>query len=290
MAIYKDLKEAIDLAGNPDTPHNMLVELAKCNFTPVLKLIVQHPNTNSDLIRLCAPKALNLAQEFELLTVIAAQQKTPHDLLKTIGTILQQEKLSDLLYQLALEYYSRPDVSQAEIEDFVVGRSANAKFRNELWKKTDRPKIRKILDNIRKDNKDKNNSKIIVQEVQNKNIKQNEIVTIPASQRDLKLIGSWTWSDASLASYGLNASVSVHETYVFFNNGQFYRTTNSFASYQLSQINESITPDERGKWSSQAGLLTLDWDDGMVSEFSYFIASGTLELSSAKRQRYYLKN
>lgn len=291
MPIYRDLKEALDLAANPATSYNDLRELVKSDFIPVLKLVVMHPHADADLIRLCTPKALNLSQEFDLLSIIASQAKTPYDVLQNIGNMLKKEKLTTAVYQLALAYYSRPDVSQADIEDFVVGRSANSKFRNELWKKTSRPKIKQFLDKIKKENKTGEDTTKFYQVLHNQNKEKNESATNQAQQQDPMLIGAWTWSDVSLtSSYGLNASVSVHETYVFFHNGQFYRTTKSFASYQLDQVNESITPEHRGRWSSQAGQLILEWDDTMVSKFSYFIANNTLQLSSSDNQRYYLKH
>lgn len=286
MTSYKTPKEALDAAANVSTSREELLALARYDFVAVKKAVMRNSGADEEHLRLCFPHQIKSEQDIELILAVFTHSKIPHDLLEKIGSFLEVGELGAGLYQVALEYYSRDDVSLDDIQKFVVGRNANSKFRNELWKKTDRKKVKELLDNIKKQNRIETASLVPPQPPS----KPIEVV----KPSDSRLVGSWTWTDASLASsYGLMASVSVHETYVFLANGGFFRNVDSFASNShagLQQAFAQASPEDRGQWSTAFGKVILNWDDNMVSEIHYFIVDGTLELKFPKGPRYYLRN
>lgn len=288
MTSYKSPKEALDAAANVSTSREELLALARYDFVAVKKAVMSNPGADEEHLRLCFPHQIKSEQDLELILVVFTHSKIPHDLLEKIGSFLEVGELGAGVYQVALEYYSRDDVSLDDIQKFVVGRNANSKFRNELWKKTNRNKVKQLLDNIKNKNRIENVSVVQPQ------IEEKLNPVAPAKQSDSRLVGSWTWTDASLASsYGLMASVSVHETYVFLANGGFFRNVDSFASNShagLQQAFAQSSPEDRGQWSTAFSKVILNWDDNMVSEIHYFIVDGTLELKFPQGPRYYLRN
>jgi hypothetical protein len=288
MTSYKSPKEALDAAANLSTGRDELLALARYDFVAVKKAVVNHPGADEEHLRLCFPNQIKSQQDNELILSILAHPKIPRDLLEKIGSFLEVGELGAGLYQVALEYYSREDVSLDDIQKFVVGRNANSKFRNELWKKTNRNKVKQLLDNIKNKNRIENVS------VAQSPVEEKLSPVAPAKQSDSRLVGSWAWTDASLASsYGLMASVSVHETYGFLADGHFFRRVDSFASNShagLQQAFAQASPEDRGQWSTAFGKVILNWDDNMVSEINYFIVNETLELKLSKGPRYYLRN
>lgn len=291
MAKYKSPKEALDAASNPETSLIELRELANYDFLPVTQAIVLHPNTDTDLLLRCFPKNMTSDQNKRLVLTFLNQESVPHTIMEKIHQELISISFDKSYFEIALSLYSRMDISLDYIQAFIDKAKPNSAFRNALWGKTSRAKVRNILDKIKNNNRSINNSSAPNPSISNPTISK---LFDPQTTLDQRLIGSWTWSDASLASgYGLMASVSVHETFVFLSDGYFFRRSDVFASSSHRGYEQAFaqTPSEdRGRWSTSAGILTLDWDDNMVSEIPYYLERDALELTFSKGPRVYLKN
>jgi hypothetical protein len=226
----------------------------------------------------CAPAALNTPAAQGLAAALARQPKTPSKVLQDLTALLVTMPYRGHALEAALAICCHPNVHHQNIHDLLGAKGANSDFRNELWQRSSHPEVRALLKLI----KDRHAAQAPAAAPASQ-------PPVPAATEapplDARLIGRWTWSSASASSLGYSAmsiaSVSVHESFVFFADGRFIRSSNSFAglSGATAQLAFARTDAaDRGHWCVRGKALHLDWDDQMTSDVDYFIAHGTLEL------------
>lgn len=308
---FRGPQDYLDAANDPNASVSDLEMLAKSGYSFVKVAVIAHKNVTPSIISLCLPNELRVSGDQELALAIVRNQKTPADILDQLATLVIEYKFDGRILDLALEICCHPHASDQNIKSIVTSENANSDFRNQLWKKCAQNNIRSMLDDIKERNKLKENERSKKREISESSSQERFQNAVPEAGKtidqspssiaqpdlDARLIGSWTFTDSSSSSYGYSAissvSVSVHETFVFMDDGRFFRRSDVFAdqSSSASQMawSRSETGD-RGRWSIRFGSLHLDWDDNYVSDAGYYIAHGALEIRWPKGPRYYLRN
>jgi hypothetical protein len=114
----------------------------------------------------------------------------------------------------------------------------------------------------------------------------------PRPSIDRALVGVWHWSEF-MSSGGF--SLTSHRYRVLGSDGQFAQGGQSFATSVLrdpsgnwagmNSLRSGAGPEDRGRWETQGRQLTLHFEDGMYSEFDYFVQGGSLMLTSSNGRR-----
>jgi len=114
----------------------------------------------------------------------------------------------------------------------------------------------------------------------------------PAPPRDRRLVGLWHYSPPALRS-GAFSMVTFRSRY-FFADGHFAQGGESFATFVRSggggqwagmeTLHSTVPPGERGTWETTPGVLRLNYDDNMYSEFRYSVEGNSLMLTPERRE------
>jgi hypothetical protein len=114
----------------------------------------------------------------------------------------------------------------------------------------------------------------------------------PIVTRDQRLYGLWYYSPPILRS-GSDSMVMFRFRYLA-RDGRFAQGGESYATFVkpssdgtwagIGTLCSKVPPDERGTWESGHGVLTLNYDNQMYSEFSYYLEGNDLLLSQPGRE------
>ena len=113
----------------------------------------------------------------------------------------------------------------------------------------------------------------------------------PTVTRDQRLRGLWYYSPPALQSG--SASMKTFRFRYFAGDGRFAQGGESYATFVqtgsggqwagMDVLHSSVGADERGTWETGRGILTLNYDDNMSSEFSYYVEGNDLLLQQPGR-------
>jgi hypothetical protein len=112
----------------------------------------------------------------------------------------------------------------------------------------------------------------------------------PIVTRDQRLRGLWHCS--SPITSGSDSMTSFRFRY-FAGDGRFAQGGESYATFVqtgssgkwagMNVLHSRVPPDERGTWETARGILTLNYEDNMCSEFSYCVQGNDLLLQQPGR-------
>ena len=69
--------------------------------------------------------------------------------------------------------------------------------------------------------------------------------------------------------------------------GTFVKSGGGGAWAGMDTLRSEVPPGERGTWRTAHGILTLDYEDNMYSEFRYSVEENSLLLTPERREAQY---
>jgi hypothetical protein len=113
---------------------------------------------------------------------------------------------------------------------------------------------------------------------------------VPLVTRDQRLRGLWYYSPSIRSG---SASMTTFRFRYFAGDGRFAQGGESYATFVqtgsggqwagMDVLHSRVPVGERGTWETARGVLTLNFDDNMYSEFSYYVEGNDLLLQQQGR-------